>query len=157
MERYHYTACGLDDVYIEGVRISVDHEGQETISIPLVRKMHCEITRRILTQEYKMSGKELRFIRSELGKTIDEMADILSCRPATIEKWERGEASIKTVHDKLVRCVAASLLWDTNDCDEPNISPPVYRPHRSEPMTIIGSQIDKTPTDNISPEVVKAA
>ena len=156
MEKYHYTACGIDDVYIEGVKTSVDHEGQETISIPSICRVHREIARQILTQEYKMSGKELRFIRTELGNTIDEMAAILSCRPATIEKWESGEASIKTVSEKLIRCAARPLLRDAKACDEPNISPPVFRPHRTGPMTINRSQIEKSPTNDNSPAVQNA-
>ena len=40
MKGYRYTECGLDNVFIEGIKPVVDDDKQETITIPNVRGLH---------------------------------------------------------------------------------------------------------------------
>jgi transcriptional regulator with XRE-family HTH domain len=50
-----------------------------------------------------MTGKELRFLRTEMGMTQAELAKIVHREPLTISRWERSEDEIDSNAEVLVR------------------------------------------------------
>lgn len=108
--RYHYTECGLDNVVIEGVSFVKDQADDETIVIPAIGALHKVIAEGIVTQPSKMNGKELRFLRSEMGMTQEMLAELLKVTVLTIGRWERGESPIKDTAEMLVRLRAVEAL-----------------------------------------------
>ena len=99
---YHYTQCGLDDVYLlngyrrtktpygSGVRIEHVEELQETIAEWLCR------TKALL------NGKEFRFLRKLMDCTQADLSVWLGCDVQTVARWEKG-ADINGSADKLIR------------------------------------------------------
>ena len=110
MQRYHYTECGLDNVFIEGVEIIRDEDGEEVVCIPAINELHKTIAEGILRQEGAMSGKELRFLRTEMGMTQAELGQLLHRDAQTIARWEKGEIPIDGNADTVVRKLAAEKL-----------------------------------------------
>lgn len=108
--RYHYTECGLDNVVIEGASLVKDQADDETIIIPAIGALHKVIAEGIVTQPSKMNGKELRFLRSEMGMTQEMLAELLKVTVLTIGRWERGESPIKDTAEMLVRLRAVEAL-----------------------------------------------
>ncbi len=110
MKRYHYVECGLDNVIVEGVEITCDADGEEVVCIPAIGALHKAISEGILRREGAMSGKELRFLRTEMGMTQAELGQLLHRDAQTIARWEKEEIPIDGNADTVVRRLAAEKL-----------------------------------------------
>ena len=69
MSEYKYTECGLENVTIAGVSFVTDDAGEAVIRIPNVNGLHRAIALGIVTRKVMMNGREMRFLRSEMGMT----------------------------------------------------------------------------------------
>ena len=103
MNAYHYTVSGLRNVYIVGLEPFVDEDGDEVIRIPAINQLHHLIAKVIVLGEAGMQGDELRFLRTEMGQTQDELASILHVDRQNIGRWERGEVPIDGCAETVIR------------------------------------------------------
>jgi len=110
MRTFRYTASGLDNVTIQGVSFPMDDAGEECIVIPNINGLHKAIAHGIVTRRSSMSGKELRFLRTEMGMTQAELANMLHREPLAISRWERAENPIDANAEALVRLHAIKSL-----------------------------------------------
>ncbi len=110
MQVYHYTECGLDNVFIEGLEPVNDHADEPTITIPAIGLLHKAIAESIVDLPFKMTGKELKFLRTEMGLTQDGLARVLKVTNITVSRWEREETAIKDTAEMLVRLMAIQEL-----------------------------------------------
>jgi transcriptional regulator with XRE-family HTH domain len=111
MEPYHYTESGLDSVFIHGVTFVTDNAGEETITIPFVNGLHKAIAAALVGKPSNLTGKELRFLRTEMGMTQAELSAIVHREPLAISRWERGEvAEIDSNAEALIRLHAREVL-----------------------------------------------
>ncbi|WP_299617814.1 helix-turn-helix domain-containing protein [uncultured Tateyamaria sp.] len=139
MAPYQYTECGLDNVFIEGMNVVEDHAGEETVTIPAIGLLHQVIAEGIVSLPSKMSGKELRFLRTEMGMTQEQLAEILKVTPLTVSRWEREESPIKDAAEMLIRIMAVQRLELDVDMDVDDVSEKVTLSVRSSPIRIDGS------------------
>ncbi|HEV7229119.1 helix-turn-helix domain-containing protein [Brevundimonas sp.] len=107
---YRYTECGLDNVFLRDLPVCKDMAGEETISIPYINQLHQVIRLGLALKETGLDPKELRFLRSELGMTQAELADILHKDAQTVGRWERGETPIDSGLETLVRLMTLESL-----------------------------------------------
>lgn len=110
MKTYKYTECGLDNVIIRGVAFVKDDAGDEVVCIPNINGLHRAIAYGIVTRRAAMAGKELRFLRTEMGMTQAELAELIHREPLAISRWEREEVPIDTNAETLIRLHAAETL-----------------------------------------------
>ncbi|MDR3497567.1 MAG: helix-turn-helix domain-containing protein [Ancalomicrobiaceae bacterium] len=111
MTGYPYQECGLDNVIIEGVNFLVDDKGEETIAIPNINGLHRAIATGIVAKKSSLTGRELRFLRTEMGLTQAELAHTVHREPLSISRWERGEvAEIDPNAEALIRLLAKEAL-----------------------------------------------
>lgn len=122
MTAYHYTECGLDNVYIEGLNPCTDDEGDEIIAIPAVAQLHTAIAHGLVEKPFKLTGKELRFLRSEMGLTQVALGEILHVTGLTISRWEREECELDSNAETVVRILANELLKLNLDAGVKNLS-----------------------------------
>lgn len=116
MSEYRYTECGLDNVIIAGVSFVSDDAGDAVVKIPNVNGLHRAIATGIVTRKTMMNGREMRFLRSEMGMTQAELAAMIHREPLTISRWERGETEIDANAETLIRLHAIERLkLDVND------------------------------------------
>lgn len=108
--RYKYIECGLDDVVIEGLEIVIDDSGEQVYCIPNLPSLHRAIAEFIIGREGGLSRKELRFLRTEMGLTQAELAEILSVSRLTITRWEQGKTEIDANAQVVIRLLAAERL-----------------------------------------------
>lgn len=139
MEAYHYTECGLDSVFIEGMDVVQDHAGDDTFSIPAIGLLHRVIAEGIVLLPSKMSGRELRFLRTEMGLTQEKLADVLKVTLLTISRWEREESPIKDTAEMLIRLMAVENLGLDVQLNVDAVSSKVTRAARVAPIRIDGS------------------
>jgi DNA-binding transcriptional regulator YiaG len=110
MTTYRYTECGLDNVIIHGVESIVDDTGEQVVRIPNINGLHSAIAESILLRQASISGRELRFIRTEMGLTQAELAAIVHREPLAVSRWERGECAIDNNVQAIIRLVAMERL-----------------------------------------------
>lgn len=110
MASHHYTESGLKNVYIDGILIEQDDDGDDTITIPAINELHKVIALGIVSHEKGIDGAELRFLRTEMGKTQAELAALVHRDKQTIGRWERGESEIDSTAEALMRQLAIEAL-----------------------------------------------
>lgn len=119
MSSYHYTECGLQNVFIRGLAPIIDDDGDEVIQIPSINGLHIAIAEGIVTHEKGISGDELRFLRTEMGYTQAELARVVHVDKQTIGRWERGDTPLDSTAEVVVRKLAIEkLLIPYNDSIE---------------------------------------
>ncbi len=107
---YRYTECGLDNVIIVNMDVAKDDAGETVYMLPNINGLHKVIAHGILTQQFGMSPVELRFLRSEMGITQGELANVVKKDHQTIGRWERGEKPIDQNAEAIIRRIAADRL-----------------------------------------------
>jgi DNA-binding transcriptional regulator YiaG len=107
---YRYTECGLQNVVIRGMQVIVDDDGDETYCIRNVTGLHKVIAHCIITRTHSIKPEELRFLRTEMGLSRAELAELVKKDQQTIGRWERGETEIDQNAEYLIRTVAAERL-----------------------------------------------
>lgn len=108
-EPLRYDWCGLDDVYLlSGFTRTIEEDGEESISIRNMDGLHRAIGNHLAEHKKALNGKEIRFLRKQMGISQDELADILSVTDQTVARWEKGECEIPGPAELLVRLVFLS-------------------------------------------------
>ncbi len=104
-QRYHYTESGLDTVYLENIELRAC-ESCDAVAprIPRINQLHATIGRAIALQQVPLSGKEVRFLRKQLGLKARELAALLRVDVTTFSRWENEEQRIGPQSDALIRC-----------------------------------------------------
>jgi transcriptional regulator with XRE-family HTH domain len=136
---YHYTECGLDNVFIEGMNIVEDHSGEATVEIKGIGYLHKVIAEGIVMQPSKMSGSELRFLRTEMGMTQSKLAEILKCSMLTVGRWERDEKPISDTAEMLTRLMSIEKLSLSVVLDVGSVSEKVTQEPRIDRIWVDGS------------------
>ena len=110
---YRYTECGLDNVFLHGLRVTTDKAGVETVTIPRINQLHRVIRLGLALKESGLDPKELRFLRTELGLTQAEMAEVVHKDAQTIGRWERGETPVDESAETLIRLMTLEDMDET--------------------------------------------
>ncbi|HEV2629526.1 MAG TPA: helix-turn-helix transcriptional regulator [Pseudolabrys sp.] len=116
MPAYHYKECGLDNVMVEGIPCQ-DDDGDEVVTIHNIAGLHHTIAEAIVAHKAGISGKELRFLRTEMGMTQAELAKVVHHDTQSIGRWERGEIPIEPNADAIIRLLAVERLNLSNGTD----------------------------------------
>lgn len=110
MEAYHYTESGLDNVMVFGMVPCLDDDGDQVVTIPNIAGLHRAISKQIVKHAAGISGKELRFLRTEMGMTQAELAKVVHHDAQSVARWEKGECPIAPNAEALIRLLAIQRL-----------------------------------------------
>jgi transcriptional regulator with XRE-family HTH domain len=106
MNEYHYTECGLDNVYLSnGFEISKDE-----IFIHDIHGLQRAIGFSLVFKSGLLQGNEVKFIRTTLDFTQKRLGEILGCSYQTILLWEKNKAPISIAADRLLRIIFFEYL-----------------------------------------------
>lgn len=108
-DAYHYTECGLPNVWIQGANL-IDDDGEEIIRIPNPRGLHRLIARKLVESQGGLTGAELRFLRSEMGMTRAQLGVLLHKEGLIVSRWEAGQIRIDEATEALIRIYATIKL-----------------------------------------------
>ena len=99
----HYTACGLDDVYLmSGYEIVKTSHGEGT-AIKKLDELHLAIGRNLSERKKVLSAKDLRFLRIHMNLTQSELGKLLGLTSQQVARWEKGESDISGAAEFLLR------------------------------------------------------
>lgn len=108
-EPLHYTASGLDDVYLmNGFTIEETAYGRGT-AIEGVDALHAALAQHLVIHRKRLSAKEFRFLRRQMDMTQAELAGRLGLDAQTVARYEKGETAISGPADLALRFVY--ILW----------------------------------------------
>src|SRR5258708_1663749 len=103
MSGYQYTESGLANEFIENMEEVTGDAGERVYRIENITGLHKVIAYCIIQHPNGISGRELRFLRTEMGSTQAELAARLHKEPLAVGRWERGEVPIDSNAEALVR------------------------------------------------------
>jgi DNA-binding transcriptional regulator YiaG len=103
---YHYTESGLDNVYLKN--------GFEYVAGEVVFRdidaLQAAIGRELVRLRRRLTGKEFRFLRSELLLSQATLANILGVKELTVLRWEKGHSEIPVTAEAVVRMMYLESL-----------------------------------------------
>jgi len=111
-EDYHYTGCGLDNVWLRnGYRIAEDVYGQ-SVSIDNLPGLHHTIASLLVNKAAPLTGAELRFLRIELDLSQRRLGELLGRDAQTVALWEKGQSPVPEVVDYLIRHIYKQAIGE---------------------------------------------
>src|ERR1700683_4107103 len=109
-EPYHYTMCGLDDVYLlKGVHDVKTAYGPSVI-IHNLDGLHEVIAERLARNKKALNGKEMRFLRKQMDLTQQELSLLLGVSDQSVARWEKGEVDVPGPAELSLRALYLSQL-----------------------------------------------
>ena len=96
---YHYTECGLDNIYLMNGYNIEDVDGDQYVSIDSVDELWKAIGINLVTSKKMLSPKEIRFLRGQMEKTQAEIAALLRVEDQTVARWEKGKIKLSGAAD----------------------------------------------------------
>jgi putative transcriptional regulator len=100
---YHYTACGLDDVYLlSGYEIEETSYGSG-VSVKNADDLHQAIGMFLVNNKKLLSGKEVRFLRHQLDLTQSELARLFGTSAQQVARYEKEECDMPGPADRILR------------------------------------------------------
>jgi len=88
--RYHYTECGLDNIYLVNGFGLVDTPHGQSVHIRNIEGLHKAIGQILARERQNLSGKEFRFLRHEMNMTQRDLAAVLRVDVQSVARWEKG-------------------------------------------------------------------
>ncbi|MFP4349463.1 MAG: type II TA system antitoxin MqsA family protein [Desulfococcaceae bacterium] len=109
-EKHQYTESGLDNIYLDNVEYCrCPTCGEESVHIPSMANLHRLIGFCLIQKRSLLSGKEIRFLRKNLGLKANEIADIMGVDIATVSRWESGKQPMSKPNDRFFRLVYSGI------------------------------------------------
>lgn len=99
---YHYTECGLDNVQLLGGYELVETPYGETVEITNIDALHRLIGQELCEQQH-LSGKEIRFLRREMGLSQKALGHLLDKTDQTVANWEKGEVPCPALAETIIK------------------------------------------------------
>lgn len=102
MDQYHYTECGLDNIWLANGFEIKDTPYGEGVVLQNIDSLHQTIGLSIAENSGSMSGKELKFLRREMDLTQARLASLINADEQSVGRWERGEHEISGPASRMV-------------------------------------------------------
>lgn len=102
-ERYHYTECGLDDIYlVNGFEWTESVRGK-SVAIKDIDALHRAIGENLTRCKRDLSGREIRFLRREMLLSQASLARLLKVGEQTVHRWEAEKSCPPKATETLIR------------------------------------------------------
>lgn len=101
---YHYTACGLDYIYLTNGYEERNTPHGMGIAIRDAEQLHDVIARAVVGAHGRLRGQEVRFLRARLDLSQAEVARVLGVTRGAVAKWEaRPDHPVPGTADRALR------------------------------------------------------
>jgi|SRR5690554_2028022 len=119
-QRLHYTACGLDNIYLlDGFHVVEGKRGR-SVRIEDQQGLHKAIGAFLIRQKRSLNGEELKFLRHELGLSQPALAHLLGESEQSVarrEKRKQGWAR-PTPQERMLRFMFEERLGGNESLEE---------------------------------------
>jgi len=101
---YRYRASGLDNVVLQKIpAFKCPGCGDIYPIISRIGEIHAEIADRLVKKASIITGKEMAFLRKEMGLKAKDISELFGVHKVTVSRWETGREPIKLHYDRLIR------------------------------------------------------
>ena len=100
---YHYTECGLKNIYLLNGYHFIDTPRGQAVSIRDIEGLHKAIGLFLVTTKKNLTGEELRFLRHEMLMSQSTLAELLGMSEQAIHRWENEKTDIPKPSESLLR------------------------------------------------------
>lgn len=100
---YHYTECGLDNIYLLNGYTITTYDGEECLSIHNVDALHHSIAVYITACARNLTPKEFKYLRLEMNFSQKTLSEKFGVDVQTIARWEKNQTPIPRTADILIR------------------------------------------------------
>ena len=101
--KHQYKESGLQNVWLDGVEIFECKCGENFAFIPCAKELHNLIAEILLKKEDQLSGREIRFLRKNIGLKAKEFSKKIGVMNVTVSRWENEETIPPQTIDRLIR------------------------------------------------------
>lgn len=111
-DKWHYTQCGLDNVYLlDGYTIKHGRRGN-TVHITDQKGLHTAIGESLIRQRSGLNGKELRFLRNEMGLSQPCLARLLGESEQSVARREKRATGTKKIgnQERMIRYIYEQFI-----------------------------------------------
>jgi DNA-binding transcriptional regulator YiaG len=106
---WHYTQCGLDNVWLDGGYEVKDTPYGKAVAVHDVDGLHALLARQLARDAGPLTGKQFRFLRSWLGMTQEALAGMMGVTVGALSLWERKD-SVPRINEKLLRLMVLAKV-----------------------------------------------
>ena len=103
--RFHYIGCGLPDIWLRnGFEVRSTGYG-ESVSIRDVEGLHRAIALELVDNRPELTGAEVRFLRTEMDLSQDQLAELLDVPLVSVRDWEENLSAVPGPAERLIRAL----------------------------------------------------
>lgn len=113
----HYTACGLDNVWLENGFTVKETKFGKAFSVNDAENLHRLISLQLIGKKGRLTGKEFRFLRVQLGLTQEGLGKLLDASENAVSLWERKDTVPATCDQWLRLCLMSKYAGNTKISD----------------------------------------
>lgn len=106
-EPFHYTACGLDNIYLTSGYQLREVAGETYVSVRDVEDLHQAIALALVCKRKILAGAEIRFIRKYLDLTQRGLSELLVVSDQMVARYEKGQTVLTGPADGILRLLVA--------------------------------------------------
>jgi DNA-binding transcriptional regulator YiaG len=99
----HYTACGLDNVYLFNGFKRETIDGEDYVTIEDLDGLWKAIGLHLVTTRKALAPKEIRFLRQHMDMTQAELGARLRVSDQTVARWEKDRCDLPGPADVMLR------------------------------------------------------
>ncbi|WP_369922182.1 helix-turn-helix domain-containing protein [Marinomonas polaris] len=111
---YHYTECGLPNVYLKN-GFTIEHiDGEDYTSIDDMNNLHVAIAQSITDSHTALRPAEFKYLRIELNLSQKMLGHRFGVSEQTIARYEKGQSEIPRTTDAALRSLFMEKLEKTN-------------------------------------------
>ncbi|PHS70666.1 MAG: transcriptional regulator [Methylophaga sp.] len=115
---FHYTSCGLQNIWLRNGYRKVQTPYGLGSSISDLEGLHAVIGMHIVNTKPKLSGAEVRFLRKELDLPQVQLAQLLGVSEVSVRGWENHRTKISKPADKILRLLYSQHINGDGDTKE---------------------------------------
>jgi len=108
-EPLHYTACGLDNIYLASGFTRKVVGGETYVSVNDAEDLH-EAIAMTLARKKLLSGSEIRFLRKYLEYTQSDLGDWLGVSDQSIARYEKDRGTMDPSADAILRLLVIGKI-----------------------------------------------
>jgi len=102
---------GLPDTTLLGVNVSrCSNCGEHEVEIPMLEELHQGLALQVVEKAGRLSGAEIKFLRTVLDYSSAEFARLVGASPITVSRWEHEAQPIGHHADALIRALVVLRL-----------------------------------------------
>ena len=102
-----YPESGLDNVQLINVPIWECSNGHQELQVPAVEQLHSLLTKAVIRKPARLTGREIRFLRKELGMSAKAFAGHLGMSAVHLSRIETETRPVLPVMNSHVRLAVA--------------------------------------------------